>query len=209
MPNSLGFVLAGSAAIAQVVLRPYRAIIGRPTGAPEEAIVADAVVSEHHSDDVHMTDHPVEQGANITDHAFRQPAVLTMVYGWAAGSINAISQAGFASGSGQADPDFLSGMYEKLRKLARERTLCSVFTGKRFYESMLIRSLSLETNKETEHALLLRITMREVLIARTQITTLSDNSVQASPQSTGVVYDQGPQQLGPLRDLDITGGLVQ
>lgn len=212
-----GALAAGAAAVSEVLLRPYRAIVANPPGeeapatstadnllaavgvAPADVLLADAVVSESHSDELQITDHPVEQGAVISDHAFRQPAQLTVVYGWAAGSLRAIQQNGGFPSDGQLDPDMLRGIYGRIRKLQSERTLCAVYTGKRAYSNMLIRSCSLETTKETEHALIVRLVLREVLIARTQVVDVPDDSVQADPEAnaTGNVISSGPQQLGP------------
>lgn len=195
--NTLGFVLAGAAALERVVLRPRRGIVafGPPSAdgtgpAREESIIADAVVSEHHSDDMNITDHPVEEGVSITDHAYLLPATLTLVYGWAAGSINTLVQTGL---SGLVNGG-LQAMYDKMLRLQRDRSLCDVYTGKRYYTDMLIRSLSQETTKETENALMLRVVMRQIIIVKSQ-TTFPANAVQANSQATGAVSDQGTKSV--------------
>lgn len=205
---SLGFTIATAAAVQQVILRPYRAIVGKPLDVdgnplPDETIVADAVVSEMHVDDLNITDHPVEQGADITDHAYRKPTTLVMTYGWAAASPNAIRAANIvATPSPFVDPDFLRGVYEAVRRLQRNRTFCEVFTGKRYYPRMLVQSCSYDNRKETERALILRLTLREVLIARTRTTVVPANGVMDDPASTGGVSDRGPKLLGPTKTLD-------
>ena len=60
-------------------------LLGRSRGiTPEEgdAIIPDVVISETHDDDVTVTQHPVDTGAPIADHAFVQPAIVTCVFGW-------------------------------------------------------------------------------------------------------------------------------
>ena len=60
-------------------------LLGRSRGiTPEEgdAIIPDVVISETHDDDVTVTQHPVDTGAPISDHAFVQPAIVTCVFGW-------------------------------------------------------------------------------------------------------------------------------
>lgn len=44
---------------------------GQVTG---EAIIPDVTIAETHSDEVVVTTHPVDTGAQIADHAYRQPA---------------------------------------------------------------------------------------------------------------------------------------
>lgn len=50
-------------------LRPHRSIGG---------VTFDVVVEEQHEDTLEITEHPVEHGANISDHAFMKPASVTI-----------------------------------------------------------------------------------------------------------------------------------
>ena len=45
-------------------------------------ILADVVIEEQHTDNLEVTQHPVERGANISDHAYKTPAVVTLYLGW-------------------------------------------------------------------------------------------------------------------------------
>lgn len=184
-------ILAGSI-VAQVILRPVRKIAGSSFG----DVIAQAVIEERHNDRLHITDHPVENGVVISDHAFRQPAHLSLIYAWAAGSLEAFeSQANSVKGTESAnflsgDPDFLRGLYEKLRAMQAERALLEVFTGKRLYQNMLIESLSHTTTKETEHALVVTVGLREVIVVTTVDQPLQSQNL-ASPEANGPTIPQG------------------
>jgi len=186
-----------------VYIKPLRQILGVSTagssGAPNaagtaivttsavssKAIIADAVIEERHEDELVITEQPVAQGATITDHAFKLPAKLDLTYGWSAGSPQNASQ----------DYDFLKNLYQQILGLQVSRALCQVFTGKRLYQNMLVKAISLTTDRETENSLVVRVTMQEALIANTQQVSSTPAAVQQLPQSTGPVVNQGNQTL--------------
>lgn len=45
-------------------------------------IVAQVTISERHEDTLEITEHPVEQGAAIADHAFKRPATVVITAAW-------------------------------------------------------------------------------------------------------------------------------
>lgn len=173
---------------SSVLLRDGRQIGG---------IIPDVVVEESHSDTLTITDHPVEQGAPITDHAFKNPAEVTMRIGWSESSLalgGVIS--GIVSGS------LLSGglktvrdIYEDLLKLQASRKPFGLSTGKRRYENMLIKSLSVTTDGASENALVATVVLRQVIIVQTKAATLKASS-QANPAKTAPVVDRGTVQPG-------------
>ena len=154
-------------------------------------ILPDVVVSEKHQDELEMTDHPVEAGATITDHAFKLPAVVVI-------------QCGFgASGPSTVDPFALheavnlSDIYDQLLQLQDPPTLVNVVTGKRLYKNMLIKSIAVQTDVDTENVLMVTVTCRQVIIATTQnITVPAPASDQTEPQTTQSVTNTGAKQLG-------------
>lgn len=160
------------------ILAPY-ALIASPLRAIG-TIIPNAVIEELHSDDLAITDHPVEIGAAISDHAFLLPARLEMRCGW--------------SNSTAGSEGYVQSVYENLLALQREREPFDVFTGKRAYRNMLIGRLAVETTERSESALLVVVGLREVIITSTQQTSTSSGS-QASPERTGSVTDTGSKQL--------------
>jgi len=151
-------------------------------------IIADAVVDERWDDELVITEHPVAEGATISDHAYKLPVKLDLTYAWSAGSPQNIQQ----------DSDFLKNLYNQLLGLQTSRTLCQVFTGKRFYQNMIIRSVTQTTDKDTENSLVVRLTMQEIIIVSVQFGTATSTpaSVQQEPQNTAPIVPQGNQILG-------------
>ena len=75
----LGAVTAGALLYSNsILIRPRRGFAD--LGGSD--FVAQVTIEESHRDETHITEHPVEQGANIADHAFDMPASLTVRYAW-------------------------------------------------------------------------------------------------------------------------------
>lgn len=147
----------------------------------------DVTMEERHSDDVVITEHPVEQGSVISDHIYKLPAHLSLVYDWAAASPQNSSQ----------DPGFLRNIYSQVLQLQANATLFQVITGKRLYKNMAIKNIITTSDKATENILDLRLEMQEVLMAVTTSVTTGAFSQQANPSATGATAPQGTVQLQP------------
>lgn len=148
---------------------------------------ADAVLSEDSVDELVMTDHPVEQGATITDHAYAEPSEINLVYGWSSASSQNVG----------GTPSFLQDLYARFLALQRPiPQLVNVISGKRSYANMLVRSIRLMTDKTTENALILNVRCRQVFIAQTTIVTANmDPNAMTAPQNNAPVTQRGQNAL--------------
>ncbi len=162
-----------------ILLRQGRSIGG---------IIPNVTIEEHHRDELAITDHPVEQGAAITDHAFKMPAEVTMQCGWSS------SGALFGSLSLTTPQD----IYQQLLALQESREPFDLVTGKRSYSNMLIKSLGVTTNAASENSLMVTCTMREIIVVETEATSLAPAAVQANPSATGAVSNAGVKQATPV-----------
>lgn len=154
---------------------------------------AQVTIVENHMDRVRPTNHPVERGAVITDHAVIEPAELSLVVGWS----NSGSQSA-AEGSG-----FVRAMYARLLKLKDAREPFSVSTGKRAYENMIITSLGVDTDRETENALICTVSLQQIIIVQTQSVVVPSRDVQAAPQQTAETTNAGTKQAVPAKSANI------
>ncbi len=171
-------------------------------------IIPDVILEESTHDALVITEHPVEYGAMIADHAFKAPTELSMRVGYSPQSIllnSAISMVAGAlggstagtSGAGGITPEKLIGidslpeMYRAFLDLQAQREPFDVLTPKRAYKNMLISSLSMTTDNATENALILDVGMREVIITRTQLIDGKPQEQQAMPDKTA-----SPEQAG-------------
>lgn len=144
-------------------------------------IVPDVTVEEVGRDTTFVTNHPVETGAAISDHAFMMPVEVEMKVGWSD------STAGFQG--------YSAIIYQALQGLQKARQPFVVVTGKRLYTNMLIVALEVTTTEQSEYSLMVRVGLREVIIASTSTTSAG---TPASPQSTGGTTESGTKQATPL-----------
>lgn len=210
MSNALGFVALGAIlADDSILIRPRRSI---------GDIVAQVTIEEAHHDDVQITDHPVEQGAVITDHAYELPAELTIRCAWS----NSPSNANLVSGAVGAVTGTIAGLqslvtgnsasqvrdvYDKLLKLKAARQPFTVYTGKRKYADMLIKSLSSTTDKEHESMLEVTVVLRQLILVRTSVfAVVAPASRQANAASTSPTVGMGIKALLPTSRFSAVGG---
>lgn len=199
--NTLGYVSAGANfGLQSILVRPKRSI---------GEFTAQVTLSEQHSDDLEITQHPVELGAEITDHSFKKPADLVIVAGWSNSPASSSTLAALLAIPGatiSGIQSLLSGstksqvndIYAKLLALQNKREPFDVYTGKRIYKNMLIKSLSTTTSKETENALIVTVTLRQVLLVSTRTVTVpTDPANLSSPPSTQAPVNRGQQSLQP------------
>lgn len=163
-------------------------------------IEAMATLEEAAIDTLQITEHPVEQGANINDHAFKHPSQVVIRCGWSNSSLEALINGvvGLATALAGGDTfgsDYVSGIYNKLLALQESRIPFDVSTGKRTYRNMLMRSLSQTTDPRSENALMCTVVCRQVIIVQTRATTLPPRANQARPQATSEISNSGTKQV--------------
>lgn len=153
---------------------------------------AEVTVKEQHTDDLTITTHPVERGAPVTDHAFKNPAQLQIDAGWSAAYVsNSVSGGDATQGTDQGTGQGLTDLYQQLLKAQASATLVSVQTGKRAYENMLIKSIRVTTDQQTENVLMVSAQLQEVILVDTIQTTMPSASNRADPKAAAGVADKG------------------
>ncbi|WP_447873759.1 phage baseplate protein [Serratia fonticola] len=178
------------------------------------AIVPSVVISEKHSDALEITEHPVEIGAPVSDHAFKRPAEVTMELGFASGGslIDGIDttrifnvDTGLSLGTSPAD------VYKELLTLQESCVPFDVITGKRTYKNMLIRAIEVTTDKTSENVLMCVLTLREVIISETKKISAADKADMLMGVSTAPVQNTGTKTLVPVKNdsllQEIKGGI--
>jgi len=160
------------------------------------SIEVQALIEEVNTDTVQVTEHPVEQGAVITDHAFKKPMEIILKCGWSnsdiTSSFSTISSA--FSGGSMPSSSFIGNIYSQLLALQEKRIPFKVVTGKRKYDNMLITGLQATTDNKTSGILMISVTCREIIIVQTSATTLPPAANQANPESTSETTDSGAKQ---------------
>lgn len=168
-----------------------------------DALTLDASVNETHDTDVDVTDFPVEQGANISDHRRRKPRTIT-VEGVVSNTplpddgdpMNTVTSNGFTWNSrSSADATRASTAYNTLLDLADASRLLTVVTSLQKYENMTITKLSVPRNASIGQALRFTATLREIRVVRNDTVTINAKTTRAKPK-----VDQHKKPTAPVDD---------
>lgn len=200
MAGTLGFVAAAAQlGLSAIQVKPKRAL------GPFSGYV---VLEEIHHDTLEITNHPVELGASIADHAYMRPSELTLKGGYSdSPSLSGTPLLDDVNAPVQGVQSLVTGnnasqvrdMYAKLLALQRARVPFDVLTGKRTYKNMLVRSLSITTDKATESTLMFTADLVEVIRVSSQVMAIASTpaDLQAAPRETQPVVGQGLKGLLP------------
>ncbi len=152
-------------------------------------IVPSVVISEKHMDATEITEHPVQRGAAISDHAYDRPSEVTMELGFAGGgSLIDMFDLGTGASLGKSPKE----VYQQLIKLKSSKEPFDITTGKRQYKNMLIRAIEVTTDKTSENVLMVTLTLREVIIVETQTApVIASPERMKYPLDTSGVADKG------------------
>lgn len=234
MGNFSGFASAALQLGVQAVLikpnnrglrnvRVYDVETGPPLSLPD--ITAQATIEEVHHDDLEVTDHPVEQGAAITDHAFKWPSEIILKLGWSnspsssigSGLIDAAVAFGAANNPAIRQVANVVGVVTEIASIAdsflngaQVEQVAAVYQQLR--EMQARRALfdvvtskftyqnmickSLSTSTDYKTANALIITMTcKQLILVNTQTLALEKDKQAEPEKTASTEDQGQKQL--------------
>ena len=145
-------------------IRPNRSIGG---------ITGYVTLNETSIDKLTVTKHPVQQGASIVDHAFKEPTEL---------NVSIITGANLKP---------LSEIYEDFLKLQNDRIKFDIVTGKRSYTNMLLVSISNTTDKTSENILSLNLVFTEIITVEVTVTRVPPRSNQSNAGITGATQKGG------------------
>lgn len=163
-------------------------------------ITMNVVLNESTTDALTITRQPVQQGASITDHAYKEPTALSMTAhlkdnSLISGLLNTFSGNGLAK------------IYQSLLDLQSSRQPFDVITPKRIYHSMLMSSLGVTTDKPTENILSVSMSFQEVLIVAV-VTTQVPRRRQRNAAATGATQSAG-KKSALLSLKEGVGGIFQ
>jgi len=178
-------------------------------GANLDVINIDATLSEVHTAEVELTQHPVETGADITDHARQKPREIRIdgfvtntpfdsdVVGPATMALALLARGANTLGI-QTDLNPLTGgsaiirdAFDKFQLLYQYAAPCQIFTPYRQYQNMVMVSFQSNREQKNGDALRFTATFREVNFVSSQMV-----NVQTQPIAQGAL-DMGTQSPTP------------
>lgn len=154
----------------------------------------DAIFRIEHLRSTQITEHPVQTGANISDHAYALPARLMMEIGMSD------AMASFLSGQFQGGPTKSISAYQLLVDLQAKRQPLTVVTRLYRYTNMLIEHITAPDDVRTKTGLRCSVSMRQILMAEVPTTKPTTNA----PQTTQT-NNMGEKQTQTPNDTVLKG----
>ncbi|MDR8873542.1 phage baseplate protein [Burkholderia multivorans] len=166
------------------------------------SITISAIVEEVYSDNLTITEHPVENGAPINDHAYMRPREIVIKCGWSNADYSALLGSAVVSfdptgANTMATGTYVDAIYSRLLQLQANRERIDVVTTRRKYSNMLIQGLSTVTDRKTSAALMVTATLKQVNIVSTKATKLPPKDDQADPAATSETVNAGVKSATP------------
>lgn len=128
----------------------------------EDAVIGyffDGFLRENHNSSVVITDHPIQDGANIADHAYNVADIVAIDI-FVSDVMDEVIVGQFSEGETKS-----IAAYKILRKLKEQRQILTVTTRLYFYQNMLIENISVNDDFRTANALRCTVVFKKILMA--------------------------------------------
>lgn len=139
--------------------------------------VAYLTIDESGEDELEITEHPVQEGSEITDHAYKKAPTLNINISFSESDIDNIMT--------------LDETYAAMLELQESRIPFEVVTGKRIYKDMLFKSLRQVTDKGTDNVLSIQAALKHIKVTTVTITSVPPRAKQKNPGKTGATSKAG------------------
>ena len=130
-------------------------------------LTLDASISQTHTRSASVTDHPVESGADVSDHIRVDPIRVT---------VNGIVTATRLGQQGDTTKEIEA--WATLEGLLEAKTPITLVTSLRTYDSMVLVSCSTSREKSLAHAIAPQLEFRQVRIVKSQTVTLPPEQIR-------------------------------
>jgi len=154
------------------------AVISRTIAGTYVVVEIDTIVNEQHVMSNQVTDHPVEIGANVSDHSRPEPDMLQLECIITNHPFSpdqrerSIRQGSTTITSNQPDevPDRAAVSYAQLKDLRDTGALLTVQTSLRQYDSMVLQSLTIPRDARTANAIRFTASFKTVRVVQNKFT---------------------------------------
>lgn len=148
----------------------------------------DAFLKTTHTSRLTITQHPVQTGSALTDHAYLQPRELIM-------------EIGMSEVAKSYVPEQFKGGYSRsvqafniLKDLQSMRIPIQIHTRLGLYNNMLVEIISAPDNYETLYGLKCTVSFREALVAVVQTVKISSKPIVTDNTNKGQAQPTNPSQ---------------
>lgn len=169
-----------------------------------DGLFFDAVLREEHSSSLRITEHPVQSGANLSDHSFFMPSRLVLDIG--------MNDAMASFRIGQY-PIFNKSVnaYQQLLDLQRKRTPFTVVTRLNKYTNMLIEQIFSPVDARTTFGARIILNLKQIITATVGETTAPNSVAENTTNTTqkGSVTSSTPSNTTTVRDVELKAGIMK
>ncbi len=158
----------------------------------------DAVFRVDHSQRLQRTEHPVQTGIPVTDHAYLLPARVTLDVGMS-DAMSVLQQGVYTS-----DQSKSVSAYQTLLKLQRSRLPLTLATRLHTYTNMLIEGIETSDDLRTRYGLRATVSLGQI-----QLGFLATRTVSARPHQTDVTHEGTKQPLPVPPEMMVSHKLTE
>lgn len=133
-------------------------------------LIFDAVLSAEHKSSATVTSHPVQYGAQVTDHAINEPDEVML-------------SIGMSDVMTVAETDHSINAFRRLKQIKEKREPVTLVTRMGRYENMIITSLSVPDDYTTMFGMKANIIFSHIEIVQVAVVTIQQ-TVSASKKSS-------------------------
>jgi hypothetical protein len=156
-----------------------RKVIG-PKNTSEKNYFFDAYLKIDHDSSLRVTEHPVQTGANISDHAYLLPATVVMEIGMSD------AMDAYESGMFQGDASKSVSAYKTLQRLQEERAPLTLVTRLRKYENMIVENVHAPDEAKSYYGLRATVLFKQIIMATSPATKKNAAASESDRAQTAV-----------------------
>lgn len=158
-------------------------------------------MEQEHESELKITSHPIQEGANVADHAYLEPKKLTMKVKMSDCATDIVP--------GQFVGHYTRSVsaYNLLLELQASRIPLAVHTRLKRYDNMLIQSVSASDDYMTRFGLECTVVLQEILVAKTQNVKVSKRKHTTGKTEAGVVSVKEVDKSVAFQIKEATGKL--
>lgn len=145
--------------------------------------VFDAYFSINHESTLAITEHPIQTGASISDHAYMEAQSVTFEIGMSnvMQDIQATSIKPFSG----VDSSRSVNAYKILRQLQKDRIAIDAITRLGTYKNMLIETISAPDDNKTLFGLKATVTLKEIFVVNVTTVKISKRAQKSESTNEG------------------------
>jgi hypothetical protein len=144
--------------------------------------IFDAYLNIQHDSNLKITEHPIQSGSDVSDHAYMEPQTVTFEIGMS-DVMHDISDSSFNKFTG----DFTRSInaYQMLRRLQSERIPIKAITRLWSYSNMLIENISAPDDNKTAFGLRATVTLKEIFVVNVTTVKISERKQKSDETNEG------------------------